>query len=249
MINTITISILVVSAIGIVLVDGECQTNSGPIESCCCLGYNNTHFNAKSPGVYTIGNFGGVKCSNTRVYCDTTSGGGGWLVVQRRKDGSVDFNRDWIDYEDGFGSLTGEFWFGLRGMHTLTNQGQWELRIDYTFTNGTKGYLSYSNFRVGPATEQYPLTISGFDGVTTDPFSTYAINGMKYTTRDRDHDNWGNNCAVHDAGGNSGGWWYRACSDIFLNHQYNKGYTIYLNGQWHPLPFIEIKIRPKNYII
>ena len=40
-----------------------------------------THISTQSPGVYTIGNFGGVKYSNTRVYCDTTSGGGGgWLV-------------------------------------------------------------------------------------------------------------------------------------------------------------------------
>ncbi|XP_065895666.1 fibrinogen C domain-containing protein 1-like [Dysidea avara] len=202
MINTVTISILVVSAIRIVLVDGECQTNGGPIRSCCCLGYNNTHFNAKSPGVYIIGNFGGVKCSNTRVYCDTTTGGGGWLVVQRRKDGSVDFNRDWIDYEDGFGSLNGEFWFGLRGMHTLTNQGQWELRIDYAFNNGTKG----------------------FDGVTTDPIAgSYSLNGMKFTTRDRDNDIRRNppyNCAVHHVGGNAGGWWYKSCSNIFPNHQY-----------------------------
>ena len=60
---------------------GECQTGNVPIESCCCLGYNN---NAKSSGVYTIANFCGVKCSNTRVYCDTASGGGGWLVIQRR---------------------------------------------------------------------------------------------------------------------------------------------------------------------
>jgi len=165
------ISILVVGAIGIVLVDGGCQTNGGPIESCCCVGYSNTHFNAKSSGVYTIGNFGGVKCSNTRVYCDTTSGGGGWIVIQRRQDGSVDFNRDWVNYEDGFGSLTGEFWFGLHGMHTLTAYGQWELRIDYTLTNRTKGYLWYSNFKVGPANEQYPLTISGFSGFTSDPFN------------------------------------------------------------------------------
>ena len=135
MINAITISILVVNAIELVLVYGECQTNNGPIESCCCLGYNNTHFNAKSPGVYTISNFGEVKCSNTKVYCDTTSGRGGWLVIQRRKNGSVDFNRDWVEYEDGFGSLTVEFWFGLRGIHTLSSQGQWELRIDYAFHN------------------------------------------------------------------------------------------------------------------
>ena len=44
------------------------------------------------------------------AYCDTTNGGGGWLVVQRRQDGSVDFNRNWVEYEDGFGKLTGEFW-------------------------------------------------------------------------------------------------------------------------------------------
>ena len=187
-----------------------------------------------------------MKCSNTRVYCDTTTGGGGWLVIQRRKDGSVDFNRDWIDYEDGFGNLNGEVWFGLSGMHTFTNQGQWELRIDYTFTNGTKGYLSYSNFRVGPATEHYSLTISGFDGVTTDPFS--YNNAMKFTTRDKDNDRSGSthNCALNYGGG---GWWYNYCSHIGLNHQYNHKYTIALNGQWHPLPFIEIKIRPKDCII
>ena len=90
----------------------------------------------KASGVYTVANFSRVKCSNTRVYCDTTTGGGGWLVIQRRKDGTVDFNRDWVDYEDGFGSLSGEFWFGLHGIRTMTSWGQWELCIDYTFING-----------------------------------------------------------------------------------------------------------------
>ena len=81
MTNNIIQLIVLLSTIGIVLVHGECQANDGPIKSCCCLGYNNTHFNTKSSGVYTIGNFCGMKRSNTRAYCDTTSGGGGWLVV------------------------------------------------------------------------------------------------------------------------------------------------------------------------
>jgi len=73
------------------------------------------------------------------------------MVIQRRQDGNVDFNRCWIEYEEGFGSLTGELWYGLHPLHCFTNQGQWKLHIDFTFTNGTKSYLSYNNFAIGPA--------------------------------------------------------------------------------------------------
>ena len=37
-----TMMILVILVIsGLVLVDGECQTDDGPIKNCCCLGYGN----------------------------------------------------------------------------------------------------------------------------------------------------------------------------------------------------------------
>ena len=158
MTNIITLIVLV-SSVGIVLVYGECLTNDTPIESCCCLGYNNTHFNAKSSGVYTIANFCGVKCSNTRVYCDTTSGGGGWLVIQRRdKRYFTSFHRAWTEYVDGFGDLNKQFWFGLNAMNCLTSKGNWELRIDFTFDNGTKLFMHCNHFRVGPATDNYLST-------------------------------------------------------------------------------------------
>ena len=119
--------------------------------------------------------------------------------------------------------------------------------------NASNGYLSYSNFRVGPVAEQYPLTISGFEGYTVDPFflNTFhfrdSINGMAFTTtRDRDNDKWFTNCAADGWEGKAGGWWYRQCSTIPLNQKYDSNSTIFLNNHWYNLPFVEIKIRPRN---
>jgi len=234
-------------AIMLVLADG-CPVVTSVDGSCCDVKSNEFKFSYKlKPRVYNITNFCGDCELVAEGYCDSATDGGGWIVIQRRQDGSVDFNRDWVDYEDGFGSLTGEFWYGLRALHCLTSQGQWELRIDFKFSNSTKGYLSYSNFRVGPATEQYPLTISGFGGVTNDPFIQEPLNGMKFTTRDRDNDNYHLNCALNRVG-IAGGWWYNDCSFIFLNHQYKNRYAIFLNGKHLPLSFIEIKMRPLNCV-
>ena len=239
--NTATIITLI--ALGIMLVDA-CPILTSVNGSCCEVKSNEFKFSTTLKSrVYNITNFCGDCELTAEGYCDAVTDGGGWLVVQRRQDGSVDFNRGWVEYEEGFGSLTGEFWYGLRPLHCLTNQGQWQLRIDFTFTNGTKSYVSYTKFSVGPTNSQYQLSISGFTGITTDPFTTHPLNGMKFTTKDRDNDNNGGNCAVFSAGGNGGGWWYDSCSYIQLNHQYKHHHSITLNGKFHSLPFIEMKIK------
>ena len=233
------------------------MVNGSSIKNCCNVAVKHHYFsiNKNSSGVYNIIDFC-QQGTTVQGYCDTLTDGGGWLVIQRRKDGSENFHRYWWEYQMGFGSLTGEFWFGLNALHCLTRQGQWELRIDLKLTNGTIIYLPYNKFAVGPATEQYPLTISGFTGYTTDPFDLHqspptryggALNTMKFTTRDQDNDRWFKNCAIPaENSSRSGGWWYNQCAWIFPNNQYKHKYGIVLNGQWHLLSFIEIKIRPKN---
>ena len=241
---TITILILLL-AIGIVAVTAECQKDNAPIETCCCLGFNTTIFNKRKSGVYTMMNFCGVKCYDAEVYCDTSNGGGGWLVVQRRQDGSVDFNRGWGEYEDGFGKLTGEFWYGLRALHCLTGQGGWEMRMDIKLANGTNIFLQYEQFKVASAKYKYKLTIGGFQGTTTDPMAHH--NEMYFSTRDSDNDQHGSiNCAQYLHHGPGGGWWYNQCITIQPNVKYKDTYGVLLNGPWHVFHFIEIKIRPHN---
>ncbi|CAG2204933.1 Ryncolin-2,Ficolin-1-A,Fibrinogen C domain-containing protein 1-A,Fibrinogen C domain-containing protein 1,Fibrinogen C domain-containing protein 1-B,Ryncolin-1,Ficolin-2,Ficolin-1,Microfibril-associated glycoprotein 4,Ryncolin-3 [Mytilus edulis] len=53
------------------------------------------------------------------TYCEKNIEEGGWLVFQRRQDGSVDFFRNWTDYKNGFGDLTGEFWLDVQSKFTL----------------------------------------------------------------------------------------------------------------------------------
>ena len=205
--NTATVIALI--ALGIALVDA-CPVVTSINGSCCKVKSNEFKFStALKSRVYNITNFCGDCEVVAEGYCDAATDGGGWLVVQRRQDGSVDFNRGWVEYEEGFGSLTGELWYGLRPLHCLTSQGQWKLRMDFTFINGTKSYLSYNSFSVGPPNTQYQLSISGFTGVTsTDPFSMHPLSGKKFTTKDRDNDDKsGSNCALngqHDP--NAGGW-------------------------------------------
>ena len=221
------------------------------IENCCDLGFRPFLFSeiVNKPKVYKFKNFcGDCRTSPTKGYCDTITDKGGWLVVQRRQDGSVDFNRNWVDYENGFGSLTGEFWYGLQPLHCLTNQGMWEMRIDVTYSNGTKRYFSYSSFRIGPASSNYTLNVVIGDKIS-DPFVSHPLHGSSFTTKDKDNDTWKRgNCAVTNAGGNAGGWWCLHCSHIFINHQYNASRGIFnrKSNSWHSLSFTEMKIRPSN---
>ena len=249
--STMTITILILLlATGILVVSAvDNQINENKlITSCCELSDFNFIFarGTDKPGVYLLNNFCGYKRIKAVVYCDTNNGGGGWLVVQRRQDGSVDFNRGWGEYEDGFGKLTGEFWYGLRALHCLTGQGGWEMRMDIKLANGTNIFLQYEQFKVASAKDKYKLTVGGFQGTTTDPMAGH--NGMNFTTKDSDNDLWDRNCAIDYWGVSipTGGWWYNRCDQIHPNVFYESKNWIVLNRNWLPLHFIEMKIRPHN---
>ena len=116
--------------------------------------------------------------------------GGGWTVFQRRQDGSVDFYRNWTDYENGFGNLTGEFWLGLGKINRLTKEQSNTLRVDLGDFDGNTSYAQYTTFSVGNSTTEYTLTVGGYSGTAGDALIVGTnLNGTKFSTRDNDNDN------------------------------------------------------------
>lgn len=47
-------------------------------------------------------------------------------MIQRKIDGSVDFNRSWQTYKEGFGQADGEYWLGKKyNWHIANSQFQY----------------------------------------------------------------------------------------------------------------------------
>ena len=172
--------------------------------------------------------------------------GGGWTVFQMREDGSVDFYRNWTDYENGFGDLTGEFWLGLSKIYRLTKEGSNTLRVDLEDFEGNTTYANYSTFNVGNSSTEYILTVGGYSGTAGDSLAYH--NGMRFSTYDNDNDIWYNNCAQEW----TGAWWYKYCHYSNLNGRYFNAPTNNYRGiiwdSWKSttLQFSEMKTRRNN---
>ncbi|KAK0065271.1 BpFREP12.3 [Biomphalaria pfeifferi] len=184
--------------------------------------------------------------SGLKVMCDTITDGGGWIIIQRRINGKVDFYRGWKEYRDGFGDYDiGEFYLGNENIFNLTSTEQYELRIDLEFNN-TKYFAQYENFKVLSESEKYKLKIGKYSGNAGD--SLFHHNNSFFTTFDRDNDVWSSeNCAER----NSGAWWYKSCHDSNLNGQWggtsDKGMNWYeLTGWYNSVTFSEMKIRERE---
>ncbi|XP_078493176.1 ficolin-3-like [Ciona intestinalis] len=195
-------------------------------------------------GIYSIVN--PRNGQRMEVYCDQTTDNGGWLVFQRRTDGSENFYRTWAEYQEKFGNLSNEFWLGLENLHALTSSGSYELRVELEDCENDRRYAKYSSFAIGSGEQQYRLTVSGYSGNAGDSLSNH--NGNSFTTFDRDHDTWSGNCAV----GAHGAWWYSGCHFSNLNGEYLNCQTNtnraaswhHFRGTQYSLKFIEMKFRP-----
>lgn len=99
------------------------------------------------------------------VFCDQNAQGGGWVVIQKRYSGLVDFFRNWMSYKVGFGNLTGEFWLGLGKIHRLTSLKRMVLRVDLGDFHNMSVYAEYDKFRVLSEQDSYALELGKYTGI------------------------------------------------------------------------------------
>ncbi|XP_040541531.1 ficolin-2 isoform X4 [Gallus gallus] len=163
-------------------------------------------------GWYTIHPQG---CNATTVFCDMDTDGGGWIVFQRRLDGSVNFLRDWNSYKRGFGNQLTEFWLGNDNLHFLTSLGTCELRVDLRDFDNNYYFAKYASFRVLGESEKYKLVLGDFLGGNAGDSLSYHKD-MSFSTADQDNDMSSFNCAT----AYKGAWWYNDCHYSNLNGMY-----------------------------
>ncbi|XP_033150688.1 angiopoietin-4-like [Drosophila busckii] len=111
-----------------------------------CVPYGNDIQTIRVPGTEAF-----------QVPCDYKFADEGWTIVQRRMDGSVNFNRTWDEYKHGFGDLRGEFWLGLEKLHLMTKFQLHELYIELEDIKSETRYARYSNFIIGNEAQSYEL--------------------------------------------------------------------------------------------
>ncbi|XP_066517701.1 fibrinogen alpha chain [Hoplias malabaricus] len=191
-----------------------------------CVDILQSHATGGSSGLFKIKPAGSEEV--VEVYCDQVTGLGGWVLVQQREDGSVNFNRTWEEYRVGFGKVDeqgrGEFWIGNHILHLLT-QNESLLRVELQGWAGQEVYAEY-NVKVGTEAEGFQLSVSSYTGDAGDALVQGHANmgsflshaGMKFSTFDKDNDKWEENCAKMYGGG----WWYNNCQSANLNGIYYK---------------------------
>ena len=224
-------------------------THAGRITDC----YDAMTQGANESGVYNI------QPNNTNssfnVYCDMETDGGGWTVLLKRRDGSVDFYLNWVDYKNGFGNLKGEHWLGLDNMYLLTNLSSDppQLRVDLADWEGNTAFTKYDQFSVGDEDSAYTLSVSGYQSASTAGDSLGYHNRQRFSTPDRENDVTVTDCAVRY----HGGWWHKDCYHSLLTGKYYTSGgpkprnappfgTIWYHwkGHYYSLRYADMKIRP-----
>ncbi|XP_073478634.1 angiopoietin-related protein 6 isoform X1 [Aquarana catesbeiana] len=186
-----------------------------------------------------------------QAWCEQSNNGGGWTVIQKRQDGSINFFTTWQNYKNGFGNLDSEYWLGLENIFWLANQDSYKLLILMEDWQGRQASAEYDHFRLEPESDFYRLRLGQYRGTAGDSLSWH--NDKQFSTLDKDRDSYLGNCAHFQ----KGGWWYNMCAHSNLNGVWYRGghyrsryqdgvYWAEFRGGAYSLKKVSMLIRPNK---
>ena len=156
-------------------------------------------------GKYVIYPRGGKEMT---VYCDFTTNGGGWTVIQRRNKGQTVFPVSVGAYKNNFGPVDGEFWLGNENINRL-GAGQMLAIVHINSTSVI--YDLYNNFEVRPSSL---LDVSSRSGMMPQGFlNTYGVGPLVFVAPKGSP----SPCVKPS----DGGWWFHSdsCDGENLNEE------------------------------
>ncbi|XP_051844536.1 angiopoietin-related protein 7 [Antechinus flavipes] len=224
------------------------QTSADAVYDCSSLYQKNYRIS----GVYKLPADEFLGSPELEVFCDMTTAGGGWTIIQRRKSGLVSFHRDWKQYKLGFGNIRGDFWLGNENIYRLSRRPT-TLRIEMEDWEGDIRFAEYSHFTLSNELNSYRIFVGNYSGNAGRDALLYH-NNTAFSTKDKDNDKCLDNCVQL----RKGGYWYNCCTDSNLNgiyyrhgehNKHTDGITWYgWHGSSYSLRKVEMKIRPEDFV-
>ncbi|XP_039260822.2 fibrinogen C domain-containing protein 1-B-like isoform X1 [Styela clava] len=202
---------------GVLWGDRRCNTPAIKVENCSvwCDGIEKGNHQNKPIGFATQGAPVTIYPEFTYktgvdVYCDCSPDSNNvWTVFQRRREGNVNFYRNWQSYVDGFGKFDEDYWLGLETLNQFTRRGKCSLRVDILDWNSTAHYAEYSAFSVGDPSSLYTLSVHNYTGNAGDALNSSS--GVQFCSI-------GSPSECTEAEEHNGAWWF------------GTPYTSHLNG-------------------
>ncbi|XP_067681785.1 fibrinogen-like protein 1 [Haliotis asinina] len=126
---------------------------------------------------------------------------GGRTIIQYRMEtpiATLDFNRSWAEYRDGFGLINKDHWLGLEKMYHICKPRILTLKVEMKFADYSFKQQFYYNFYLSGEADGYRMHFSqtrGNSRVSLGDCLT-PLNGSAFSTYDRDNDNDAGGCAA-----------------------------------------------------
>ena len=111
-----------------------------------------------------------------------------WTVIMRHQNPSFTFKRSWLEYKEGFGAKSSDYFIGNFLLYVLTKSQSYVLRIDFHATNGRFYSCEFGAFSIADETKKFRATFGiylglscGIAGLTTE------ASGQSFSTYDNDN--------------------------------------------------------------